>query len=985
MLAVLFLSALLSPSRARDWEDILRADITCCNPNDNADICTETTGGAGCVWLEYGLSDDVDQIITQSGSQCVGAEYYRCRMETGGCCAPGCDDDSNDPASAPAVAPTDEPAEQICGRGDPMPNCVLGLNYAFEGVPCQISGDPHTKMWNGGHHDFQGQPDTYTADGTLKNQFYYIAPCSDMSSVDLPVTILGTHLRYRTALVSGLDYLVLELYDTLRAKKPSYNIYLSSAIASYADRSEDGVTTDYDDTKADAPHALNALESGATTAIGDRFSVAFTDDGDSVTLELTVDGVNNITIFMKAMMSEQTVSSGETRYTMHYTLIQQAEAYKCASCGLCGNFKDKVDFTAETQELERCDGSMVAFNAGDDESVPEAYDPEGWTWEKNFVENECASAGSSTIQYDIADNNGDDFVFVASCDEKIQTMVDTKCEGSRNKLTQCCNTMGDMCDALLSDCKSDVCVMATIEGSGDRDLIQPAIDATLVAAIEAACAFPGIEGAFDGANIVSFEHVGCWADDEDSRAIEVMRQGLDDIEDCLDYCLDYEFFGVIDVRNSNLMCFCTNSESEYQQYGESDICNNGAGGQDITVIKDSETRTRERIVEVAMDVYKITVESLTGGSDSEAVVKADIDVAMLGEFQRDIKHLEPAWQALEAQIDEHPDHIRGEDRVAEEELLDEGVDDHPDHIRGQDREDAENLAEFIEDHIREEYALELFDVAADEHPDHIRGENWEGEEELVELFEAKDTIDEHPDHIRGEDWAGEEDALELFEVDADEHPDHIRGQDRVAEEELLDERVDEHPDHVRGEDWEDEELIALVGEPKTVDEHPDHIRGEDWEGEELMSLFDEPKTLDGHPDHIRGQDWAGEEDALELFEVAADEHPDHIRGEDHAAEEELVDEGVDEHPEHIRGEDREEEAIDVEMLEASQQNLEVVRANDTRWSNEPKAGQLWLLMSLLSLAMIICAVGAYRQWSSRKQYTNIAEKASTATYGTNNV
>ena len=54
--------------------------------------------------------------------------------------------------------------------------------------------------------------------------------------------------------------------------------------------------------------------------------------------------------------------------------------------------------------------------------------------------------------------------------------------------------------------------MATVDGAGDRDLIEPAIEATLVAAIEAACAMNGIESAFDGANIVSYEHVGCWLD-----------------------------------------------------------------------------------------------------------------------------------------------------------------------------------------------------------------------------------------------------------------------------------------------------------------------------------------------------------------------------------------------------------------------------------------------------------------------------------------
>merc|ERR1719334_473343 len=518
----------------------------------------------------------------------------------GGCCAPGCEESSSE------YDLIDQPTDSL--ELEPITDCILGLNYAFEGVPCQIAGGLHTTMWNGGHHNFQGQPGAHRADDnhTLKNQFYYVAPCSDMSALDLPMTILGTH----NVLELGLDYLVLELYDRMDEETATYNIYLSSSIASYAVRDTEGVSTDHDDTKADAPTALNMLECGMDTAIGDRFSALLTIDEatDSTTLELTVDGENTITIFVKAMHY--------VRYTMHYVLIEQAEAYKCASCGLCGNFKDAVDFKAETQELERCDGSMVAFHTGDDADVPETYDPDGWTWEKNFFENECVSADSSTVQYDIASNNGDDFELVLSCDEAIQPKVHKQCEASLNRLSACCSSMGYMCDALLSDCKKDVCAMSTFEGVGNEDLIQPAIDSTVVAAIEAACVFPRITSAFEGANaFVSYEHVGCWADDVSARAIDVMRSDIDDINECFDFCADdYKFFGVIDLFDAQMMCFCTNSEADYQQYGTSDICNNGAGAQDMPVIKNG----RKSIGKSAMDVYKIMVMLLTKGSANDA-------------------------------------------------------------------------------------------------------------------------------------------------------------------------------------------------------------------------------------------------------------------------------------------------------------------------------------------------------------------------------
>merc|ERR1719295_1957098 len=416
--------------------------------------------------------------------------------------------------------------------------------------------------------------------------------------------------------MTGLGYLVLELFDQRHAATATYNIYLSASIASYAARDVEGVSTDYDDTKAVAPSALHAIEKDTTTAIGDRFSAVLSADGaaDSAagTLALTVDGENTITIFMEALMS------AEVRHAGHSVLIEQAEAYKCASCGLCGNFKDRFDGCSDTQQLERCDGSMVAFHAGDDADVPEAYDPDGWTWEKNFFENECASADSSTIQYDIASNNGDDFELVPSCDEAIQSEVKSRCEASLNSLSACCNSMSDVCDALLNDCKTDVCAMSTIEGVGVFNLIQPAIDSTLVPAIEAACVFPRITSAFEGANaFVSYEHVGCWADNVNARAIEVMRSDIDDIEECFDFCADdYKFFGVIDLFDAPMMCFCTNSEDDYQQYGTSDICNNGAGTQD-------KKSGRKRIAKTAMDVYKITVTLLTKGSASDAELEKE--------------------------------------------------------------------------------------------------------------------------------------------------------------------------------------------------------------------------------------------------------------------------------------------------------------------------------------------------------------------------
>merc|ERR1719334_1213154 len=91
------------------------------------------------------------------------------------------------------------------------------------------------------------------------------------------------------------------------------------------------------------------------------------------------------------------------------------------------------------------------------------------------------------------------------------------------------------------------------------------------------------------------KHVGCWAADEDGAEASTVwvSEGVEDIDGCHDFCADeFEFYGVLDVLDKALMCFCYNSEAEYQQYGESDICVDGLGGEDDGIC--------------AMDVYDIT-------------------------------------------------------------------------------------------------------------------------------------------------------------------------------------------------------------------------------------------------------------------------------------------------------------------------------------------------------------------------------------------
>ena len=44
----------------------------------------------------------------------------------------------------------------LCAAVVEQPDCVKGVNYALNGVPCSISGDPHyvcLEMWMESKHD----------------------------------------------------------------------------------------------------------------------------------------------------------------------------------------------------------------------------------------------------------------------------------------------------------------------------------------------------------------------------------------------------------------------------------------------------------------------------------------------------------------------------------------------------------------------------------------------------------------------------------------------------------------------------------------------------------------------------------------------------------------------------------------------------------------------------------------------------------------
>eukprot|EP01083_Nonionella_stella_P316377 1146833_1 len=209
----------------------------------------------------------------------------------------------------------------------------------FIGNPCVVHGSNHFTLWNGAHHDFQGQP------STGKEQFYYIYPCDGSDNTDMPFNVLGTHVNIGTQSVTSLDYITLELFET----SGSFYVWLSASIHSWA-LNDGSWSTLYDANTASTP---TDLVSGAETSIGTRFKLTYTQVTDTtITATLLVDGTCPLTLHMQSHS---------------YLIIEPTDCYKCVTCGLCGDFKRVAQNESDYDRLETCDGSYVTYRSGSSE------------------------------------------------------------------------------------------------------------------------------------------------------------------------------------------------------------------------------------------------------------------------------------------------------------------------------------------------------------------------------------------------------------------------------------------------------------------------------------------------------------------------------------------------------------------------------------------------------------------------------------------
>ena len=331
-----------------DWWDVLSTELSCCSThsssydcsNEGANDCSFIDDTEICATGKAGKECRFKQRLADEFGACLQDSFISCKVAAGqinACCAPGCKGITppagpppagGPPASgvAPVCFPKVTPAPVTPSPVTPSPitpspttpsptgteqptlaptsSCELGVNYNFEGRACTLSGDPHTTMFNGNKHDFQGQPLTeYQNSGELMNQFYYIHPCNGVSDVDMPIKALVTHYHWGTRSVSGADYITLILTEFDGGNKKEYYVYLSSALHFYVDASNGGISTDYDVANGNGV-TFSSLVPSQLVSIGRRFKVLYTNIQTNYKsyFKISIDDGEELTVYMQGMM-----------------------------------------------------------------------------------------------------------------------------------------------------------------------------------------------------------------------------------------------------------------------------------------------------------------------------------------------------------------------------------------------------------------------------------------------------------------------------------------------------------------------------------------------------------------------------------------------------------------------------------------------------------------------------------------------------------
>merc|ERR1740123_1525594 len=233
----------------------------------------------------------------------------------------------------------------------------------------------------------------------------------------------------------------------------------------------------------DLTDGIIPFESGVDTKVGTRFVFNYVQNSaNQITVIMRVD--DSCTLHF-TMIGQYDYSSSLGRYTMHYVRVNPPECYKCAICGLFGDFQGK--------EMQTCDGSTVSYGG-----YTNAWDERGWTWEKTYTNDVCEVQDTTTtlgpndtpspthkpyvpppdptFPYDPCDD--EDSRFLA---QSLFLFVHMRAEKA---IDDCCENIGKIfCDDLMDNCAWDACFAS----DGDDSEIQGKVDEILRDPIENEC------------------------------------------------------------------------------------------------------------------------------------------------------------------------------------------------------------------------------------------------------------------------------------------------------------------------------------------------------------------------------------------------------------------------------------------------------------------------------------------------------------------
>jgi len=367
-------------------------------------------------------------------------------------------------------SPNDNEGGQIMCAVEESPQC----NIRCSGWESYLSGDPHSRNWNGVKHHFQGK---MQVDSTSPQQFYLMTPCDHNDRHHQPFSVLGKFVTWAGRTVTVTDYLTLELYD----EWDTYYVFLSVDIRRHVNAAK-AVSTLYDENVA-AGVQMEQISAGNTIVANGRFQLYVNNNEgqDRMNFELThIPTGCKQTIYMhfQRHFNWKTKRGVNRRRTMHYVKLGLPECYKCTTCGMMGDFKHDC----HDPKVTGCDGNDVDMTSARSwHPGTIGWDPTGWTWQKSFVDGESCPdrVAGNAVEMD------------TFCDEDIETEVIDKCQAARDAQATCCrNIGGTFCDELQDACDIDVCIAA----SDDYDLLDGLVQSEFTDEVEIECDHQGLFG-----------------------------------------------------------------------------------------------------------------------------------------------------------------------------------------------------------------------------------------------------------------------------------------------------------------------------------------------------------------------------------------------------------------------------------------------------------------------------------------------------------